>query len=103
VAAARRSTPRPRAAAIAAVEDHCRALSQQQPALAPLAFVEAVAAKLRSNAAYAEVGVDTDTLCAWGVFTDGRLHLIANNYCRSARPDRRASRRPTARRRWPPR
>ena len=78
--------PAVRAAAIAAVEDHCRALAQQQPALTPLAFVEAVATKLRSNAAYAEVGVDAETLCAWGLFADGRLHLVANNYA----PQRRA-------------
>ncbi len=78
--------PAVRAATIAAVEDHCRALSQQQPALAPLAFVEAVATRLRSNAAYVAVGVDAETLCAWGQFADGRLHLVANNHT----PQRRA-------------
>lgn len=68
-----------RAAAIAAVEDHCRTLAQQE-GLTPLAFVEAVAAKLRTDPAYVEVGVDADTLCAWGMFADGRIHVIANNH-----------------------
>jgi hypothetical protein len=78
--------PAVRVAAIAAVEDHCRALSQQQPALTPLAFVEAVAARLRTQPAYIEVGVNSETLCAWGLFADGRLHLVAHNYA----PQRRA-------------
>jgi hypothetical protein len=78
--------PAVRAATIAAVESHCRTLSKQQPALTPLAFAEAVAAKLRTDAAYAEVGVDGETQCAWGVFTDGRLHLVAGNFI----PQRRA-------------
>ena len=30
--------------------------------------------------------LDTETLCAWGLFADGRLHLIANNFA----PQRRA-------------
>lgn len=68
-----------RSAAIAGVEDHCRSLAQQD-GLTPLAFVEAVAAKLRTDPAYVEVGVDTQTLCAWGVFADGRIHVIANNH-----------------------
>ncbi|CAG1019287.1 hypothetical protein BURC_04160 [Burkholderiaceae bacterium] len=67
-----------RAAAIAAVEEHCRTLSQQD-GMTPLAFVETVAAKLRTNPVYVEVGVDVQTLCAWGVFADGRIHVIANN------------------------
>ena len=67
-----------RAAAIAGVEAHCRTLAQQG-GLTPLAFVEAVAAKLRTDPAYVEVGVDAETLCAWGVFADGRIHVIANN------------------------
>lgn len=68
-----------RAAAIAGVEDHCRTLAQQG-GLTPLAFVEAIAAKLRNEPAYVEVGVDAQTLCAWGVFADGRIHVIANNH-----------------------
>jgi hypothetical protein len=68
-----------RAAAIAAVEDHCRSLAQQS-GLSRLAFVEAVAAKLRTNPAYVEAGVEPESLCAWGVFADGRIHVIANNY-----------------------
>jgi hypothetical protein len=74
-----------RAAVIAGVEDHCRTLSQQG-GLTRLGFVEAVAAKLRTEAAYVEVGVDAETLCAWGVFADGRVHVIANNFT----PERRA-------------
>ena len=66
-----------RMAALGGVEQRCRDLATQ--GLAPLAFVEAVAAHLRSVPAYVEVGVDAATLTAWGVFADGRIHLIANN------------------------
>ncbi|HEY0855627.1 MAG TPA: hypothetical protein VGE16_01125 [Albitalea sp.] len=68
-----------RAATIASVEEHCRTLSRQA-GLTPLAFVEAIAAKLRTHPVYVEVGVDAPTRCAWGVFADGRVHLIANNF-----------------------
>jgi hypothetical protein len=74
-----------RAAALRGVEDRCRALAQQ--GLAPLPFVQAVAAHLRTQPAYVEVGVDEATLTAWGVFADGRVHLIANNHV----PQRRTS------------
>ena len=67
-----------RLAIIGAVEQRCRDLATQ--GLAPLAFVEAVATHLRSVPAYVEVGVDATTLTAWGIFADGRIHLIANNY-----------------------
>jgi hypothetical protein len=67
-----------RSAALRAVEQACRSLAHQQPSLPPLAFVEQVAAGMRTLAAYAEVGVDAATLTAWGVFSDGRVHLVSN-------------------------
>jgi hypothetical protein len=67
-----------RRAALRAVEQACRSLAHQQPSLPPLAFVEQVAAGMRTMAAYAEVGVDADALTAWGVFSDGRVHLVSN-------------------------
>jgi len=73
-----------RQAAIAGVESRCRELSQQ--ALAPLAFVEAIAAHLRTQALYVAVGSDAATLTAWGEFADGRVHLITNNYRPVPRP-----------------
>ena len=45
----------------------------------PLARAQAVAACLATQPAFAEAGLDTDTLTAWGQFTDGRLHLVAFN------------------------
>lgn len=74
-----------RMAVLGNVEQQCRTLGGQ--GLAPLAYVEAVANHLRTLPAYVQVGVDEPTLTAWGVFADGRIHLIANNM----RPQRKAA------------
>lgn len=66
-----------RVAAIRGVEEQCRALTQRK--LEPIAFVDALAAHLRTQSIYAAVGFDHDGLCAWGEFADGRVHLIALN------------------------
>lgn len=66
-----------RLATIAAIETHCRALEPQQ--LAPLAYVEAVAARMAASGGYAHTGVDAGTLTACGIFEDGRVHLVARN------------------------
>lgn len=66
-----------RVSAIRAVEDECRVLTQRK--LEPAAFVDALAAHLRSQSIYAAVGTDHAGLCAWGEFADGRVHLIALN------------------------
>lgn len=69
-----------RHAAIAAVEARCAALDAQ--ALTPSAWLQALAAFMQSEPVYAEVGVEEEALTVWGVFTDGRVHLID----RSRRP-----------------
>jgi hypothetical protein len=83
-----------RRAAIAGVERRCSELSQQ--ALAPLAFVDAIAAHLRAQPAYVAVGSDAATLTAWGEFADGRVHLVTNNYRPAPRPAAASTDRATA-------
>lgn len=75
-----------RRAAIAATEDHCRTLAQQ-PGLTPLAFAQAVAARMATQPAYARTGVDAETLSAWGRFTDGRVHVVCHAYAPPRRPE----------------
>ncbi|MEJ7930514.1 hypothetical protein WG922_11075 [Ramlibacter sp. AN1015] len=38
--------------------------------------LHALAAFMKADPAYAEVGVEEAALCVWGVFADGRLHII---------------------------
>jgi hypothetical protein len=59
--------------------------------------LQQLATKMRGLAAYAEAGVDEDTECAWGVFHDGRVHIVAHNFepARTAAPQQAAALRRT--------
>ncbi|RYG23206.1 hypothetical protein EON82_14730 [bacterium] len=74
-----------RQAAIQATEAACRELSGQN--LSPAAFDEALKNQMLANPAYKSVGVDPDSHTVWGVFADGRIHMVANNY----KPDKTGS------------
>jgi len=41
--------------------------------------VQRLARFMSDRSDYVEVGVDEATLCAWGSFADGRMHIVANN------------------------
>ncbi|MBX3619458.1 MAG: hypothetical protein KF891_05645 [Rhizobacter sp.] len=63
--------------AIADVEEMSRRIALT--ALTPLEFVQTVAAYMNTLGAYTRTGFDDETLCAWGIFQDGRTHIVANN------------------------
>lgn len=66
-----------RLSAIAAVEERARQLSGQGVSGLPL--VQAVAAFMATRPEYKAAGVDLETVSAWGRFTDGRMHVVADN------------------------
>lgn len=63
--------------AIADIEDMSRRLSLTTST--PLGFVQALAAYMRTLDAYERAGYNEESLCAWGIFRDGRTHIVANN------------------------
>jgi hypothetical protein len=63
--------------AIADVEQHCRDLESQE--LTPLAYVTAVAAYMSAQPIYAMSGVEEGALTAWGLFEDGRMHIVTRS------------------------
>lgn len=62
---------------IAGVEQHCRDLESQ--ALAPLAYVQSVAAYMAQQPMYEITGAAEDALTAWGIFKDGRVHIVTRS------------------------
>jgi hypothetical protein len=66
-----------RLAGLAAVEEQARVLNRQ--GLAPAAFLQAIAQFMAARPEYRAAGVDSETLTAWGRFTDGTLHLVTEN------------------------
>jgi hypothetical protein len=67
----------PNLAAIQSVEAKCMSLSTQ--GLSRLDYIRAVAAYMATLPAYAGTGVDEASLTAYGIFQDGRVHLVVNN------------------------
>lgn len=66
-----------RMATLAAVEARCVSLDAQS--LSEAERLHALAAFMKADPSYVEVGVEESALCAWGVFADGRLHIIDNS------------------------
>ena len=83
----------PELLAIRKVEDRSRTLRSQ--GLRRLDYVRAVAAYMATLPEYAASGVDEGSLTAYGVFQNGRLHLVTDNREFDAAPQglARASRR----------
>lgn len=71
-------TSQQRHVAIQATETACRELTKQN--LSPEAFDQALKDQMLANPAYKSVGVDPESHTVWGVFADGRIHMVANNY-----------------------
>ncbi len=63
--------------AIRKVEEKCRSLGAE--GLSPLDFVRAVAAYIATLPEYVASGVDEESFTAFGVFTNGRSHLVTRN------------------------
>ncbi|RJF96533.1 hypothetical protein D3870_18985 [Noviherbaspirillum cavernae] len=72
-----------RIAALDAVQARYQSLSAG--GMTELDRLNAVSAFMAGRPEYAAAGVDEETLSAWGIFTDGRVHIIANN--RAPDPD----------------
>jgi hypothetical protein len=63
--------------AIRRIEAKCVSLNPQ--GLSRLEFIRAVAATMATMPEYAVTGVDEGSLTAYGVFTNGRLHVVSDN------------------------
>lgn len=63
--------------AIRKVEEKCRSLGAE--GVSPLEFVRAVAAYIATLPEYTASGVDEESLTAFGVFANGRSHLVTRN------------------------
>lgn len=59
---------------LAAVE--AKSIELEAQPFSTLDRLHALAAFMAADSAYAEVGVEEGALCAWGVFIDGRVHII---------------------------
>lgn len=71
-------SPAQRMASIGRTEAAARELQRQS--LSPLAYVQALAARMAQDPNYSSCGHEPDGLCAWGEFSDGRLHLVSHNF-----------------------
>lgn len=75
--------PETRMATLAAVQTQYQSLQAQ--GLPVLDRLVALSTFMAARPEYAITGVHEETLSAWGIFTDGRVHIIADN--RPATPD----------------
>lgn len=74
--------PAARMAALQSVEQRMRTL--QAEGLSGTAQLDAIAADMARRPEYMLTGVDEETGCAWGIFRDGRSHLVTNNFLPAA-------------------